>query len=112
MEQIVKLSNSYEFGVACVAVLLNIIINIYAIKKIGAFGVDFTFTICSMIEAILLIIFSLKYIKYKELLHNIWKICVSSIFMLMIIIGCNFLWGEINLTNNLIISIIDICIGG
>lgn len=32
--------------------------------------------------------------------------------MLMIIIGCNFLWGEINLTNNLIISIIDICIGG
>lgn len=69
--QIVKLSNSYEFGVACVAVLLNIIINIYAIKKIGAFGVAFTFTICSMIEAILLIIFSLKYIKYKELLHNI-----------------------------------------
>ena len=91
-------------------VILNAITNIFAIKYYGACGAAFTSSLTSLINMLLLIIFSKKSINYRIVFSSSLKIYLSSLVMGIVLIGLNLMLNQFNL-NNILICVSDIVVG-
>ena len=103
----VKLATSL---MACSSTL-NLIANIFAIKKFGAVGASITTTLLSFICSILYFIFSKNFISLKLVLRRNIKTMLSALIMFIIIFLLNKYFLEKTLIQNIFIIILDIILG-
>ena len=94
-----------------ICVILNIITNFLAIRYFGSKGAALTSSIAGFIETLLLMMGSKKEIKYFEIIKKSYKIFLSSLIMLCVLLILNHLFKMTNFTSLLLITAIDIFIG-
>ena len=91
--------------------LLNVVMNIFAIKWFGARGAAFTSSFTNGLLLILCIIFSYKKINYKTIVSSSIKQLFASILMALVVIMVKNMLQQTQM-NNILVLILVIFVGG